>query len=60
MLTATWLDRLIAVNDEILSSVYLDDRGKNTLIGGWRVERGFIWRNALNFIFCNLKESRLF
>jgi hypothetical protein len=43
---------LIVVDDEILSSFLLDNEGNNAVIGGWHVERGFIWqRSALNYVF---------
>jgi hypothetical protein len=36
-----WLDWLIVVDHEILSSIFLlDDEGNNTTIGAWHVEPG--------------------
>jgi hypothetical protein len=47
-----WLDWLIVVDDEISSSFSLDDEGNNAIIGGWYVERGFIWQcSALSHVF---------
>jgi hypothetical protein len=57
-----WLDLLIVVDDEILSSFFLlDDEGSNAVIGGRHVHHGFIWQSIpLNYVFCNPKESLLF
>jgi hypothetical protein len=52
-----WLDRLIIVDDEILSSSLLDDEGNNAIIGGKYVERGFIWQRSALKKNCNPKES---
>jgi hypothetical protein len=52
---------LIVVDDEISSSFFLDNKGKNTIIGGWHcfvvVECGFIWEhNVLNsYVFLQSK-----